>query len=33
VVVNDPLKIHTDMLRQYTDDDIHNVTAYLESLK
>jgi mono/diheme cytochrome c family protein len=33
VVVNDPLKIHTDMLRQYADDDIHNVTAYLESLK
>jgi mono/diheme cytochrome c family protein len=33
IVVNDPLKIHTDMLRQYTDDDIHNVTAYLETLK
>jgi mono/diheme cytochrome c family protein len=33
VEVKDPLKIHTDMLRQYTDDDIHNVTAYLETLK
>jgi mono/diheme cytochrome c family protein len=33
IEVTDPLKIHTDMLRQYTDDDIHNVTAYLESLK
>jgi mono/diheme cytochrome c family protein len=33
IEVNDPLKIHTDMLRQYTDDDIHNVTAYLETLK
>jgi cytochrome c oxidase cbb3-type subunit 3 len=33
IVVNDPLKIHTDMLRQYTDDDIHNVTAFLETLK
>jgi cytochrome c oxidase cbb3-type subunit 3 len=31
--VKDPLKIHTDMLRQYTDDDIHNVTAFLETLK
>jgi cytochrome c oxidase cbb3-type subunit 3 len=33
VEVHDPLKVHTDMLRQYTDDDIHNVTAYLETLK
>ncbi len=33
VEVNDPLKVHTDMLRHYTDDDIHNVTAYLETLK
>jgi len=33
VKVNDPLKIHTEMLRQYTDADIHNVTAYLETLK
>jgi cytochrome c oxidase cbb3-type subunit 3 len=33
VEVKDPLKPHTDMLRQYADDDIHNVTAYLETLK
>ncbi|MDE3196853.1 MAG: c-type cytochrome [Acidobacteriota bacterium] len=33
VEVNDPLKAHLDMLRRYTDDEIHNVTAYLESLK
>lgn len=33
VEVNDPLKIHTEMLRKYTDADIHNVTAYLATLK
>jgi cytochrome c oxidase cbb3-type subunit 3 len=33
VEVKDPLKPHTDMLRIYTDDDIHNVTAFLETLK
>jgi len=33
VEVRDPLKPHTDMLRIYTDDDIHNVTAFLGSLK
>jgi small nuclear ribonucleoprotein (snRNP)-like protein len=33
VEVNDPLRVHTQMLRQYSDDDIHNVTAYLETLK
>ena len=33
VEVHDPLKAHTDMLRQYTDSDIHNVTAYLVTLK
>jgi mono/diheme cytochrome c family protein len=33
VEVHDPLRVHTDMLRQYTDEDIHNVTAYLETLK
>ncbi|HKD10396.1 MAG TPA: c-type cytochrome [Bryobacteraceae bacterium] len=33
VVVNNPLKAHLDMLRQYADADIHNVTAYLETLK
>lgn len=33
VVVNDPLKIHIDMLKTYTDADMHNVTAYLVTLK
>jgi mono/diheme cytochrome c family protein len=33
VEVHDPLKAHTDMLRAYTDADIHNVTAYLVTLK
>lgn len=33
VEVTDPLKRHTEMLSKYTDADIHNVTAYLASLK
>jgi mono/diheme cytochrome c family protein len=33
VEVHDPLKFHTDMLRHYTDADIHNMTAYLVTLK
>jgi len=33
VEVHDPLKVHSDMLGKYTDADIHNVTAYLASLK
>ena len=33
VEVHDPLKAHTDLLRKYTDADIHNVTAYLVTLK
>lgn len=33
VEVHDPLKAHTDMLGKYTDADIHNVTAYLVTLK
>ena len=33
VEIHDPLKAHTEMLRQYTDADIHNVTAYLVTLK
>ena len=33
VEVKDPARIHIDMLRKYTDTDIHNVTAYLASLK
>jgi cytochrome c oxidase cbb3-type subunit III len=33
VVVVDPVSVHTDMLKTYTDTDIHNVTAYLVTLK
>jgi cytochrome c oxidase cbb3-type subunit III len=33
VVVHDPMKTHTDLLSQYTDSDIHDVTAYLVTLK
>jgi mono/diheme cytochrome c family protein len=33
VEVHDPMRPHTDLLRKYTDADIHNVTAYLVSLK
>jgi cytochrome c oxidase cbb3-type subunit 3 len=33
VVVHDPLQRHREMLPLYTDEDIHNVTAYLVTLK
>jgi mono/diheme cytochrome c family protein len=33
VVLMDPLQGHVDMLRKWTDRDMHNVTAYLASLK
>jgi cytochrome c oxidase cbb3-type subunit III len=33
VVVNDPLKAHIDLLRTYTDAEIHDVTAYLVTLR
>jgi mono/diheme cytochrome c family protein len=33
VEVHDPLKAHTDLLRRYSDADIHNITAYLVTLK
>jgi cytochrome c553 len=33
IEVHDPLKAHTDMLSKYSDEDIHNVTAYLVTLK
>ena len=33
VVIHDPLKVHRDLLSQYTDEDIHDVTAYLVTLK
>jgi mono/diheme cytochrome c family protein len=33
VEVADPLAPHKDLLRKYTDADIHNVTAFLATLK
>ncbi len=33
VEVHDPMQIHRDLLTQYTDRDIHDVTAYLTTLK
>jgi cytochrome c oxidase cbb3-type subunit 3 len=33
VVIHDPLQTHRDLLAQYTDRDIHDVTAYLVTLK
>lgn len=33
VEIRDPLRPHSELLRKYTDADIHNVTAYLVSLK
>ena len=33
VVIKDPLKGHQEMLSQYTDKDMHDVTAYLVTLK
>lgn len=31
--VHDPLKAHADLLPQYTDADMHNILAYLETMK
>jgi hypothetical protein len=33
VEIRDPLQPHKDLLRVYTDTDIHNVTAFLVTLK
>jgi cytochrome c oxidase cbb3-type subunit 3 len=33
VEIHDPLQPHRDLLRTYSDADIHNVTAYLVTLK
>ena len=33
VEVNDPLEQHLKLLRQYSDADMHNILAYLETLK
>ena len=33
IVIVDPLKAHKDLLPPYTDKEIHDVTAYLVTLK
>jgi mono/diheme cytochrome c family protein len=33
IVVTDPLQAHVEMLSKWTDTDMHNMTAYLASLK
>lgn len=33
VVIDDPLKVHRDLLPTYTDKDIHDLTAYLVTVK
>jgi cytochrome c oxidase cbb3-type subunit 3 len=33
VEVHDPMKVHRDLLTEYTDKEIHDVTAYLVTLK
>ena len=33
VEIRDPLQMHKNLLRTYSDADIHNVTAYLVTLK
>ena len=33
IELHDPMKMHRDLLSVYTDKDMHDVTAYLESLK
>jgi hypothetical protein len=33
VEVHDPLEQHLKLLRQYSDADMHNILAYLETLK
>ncbi len=33
VKINDPMQGHRDLLTQYTDRDIHDVTAFLATLK
>jgi mono/diheme cytochrome c family protein len=33
VTITDPLQAHADLLHKYSDSDIHNLTAYLVTLK
>jgi cytochrome c oxidase cbb3-type subunit 3 len=31
--VDEPVEAHVDLFSQYTDDDVHNLMAYLQTLK
>jgi len=31
--VTNPLEAHAELLRKYTDEDMHNVLAYLQTLR
>jgi cytochrome c oxidase cbb3-type subunit 3 len=33
ITIHDPMQKHREMLSEYTDKDIHDVTAYLITLK
>ena len=33
VAIDDPLQAHADQLAKYTDEDMHNVLAYLQTLR
>ena len=33
IEIHDPLAVHKQLLQTYTDRDIHNVTAYLVTVK
>lgn len=33
IEIDDPLRAHTDLLGRYTDEEIHDVFAYLQTLK
>jgi cytochrome c oxidase cbb3-type subunit 3 len=33
VKIDDPAQAHADLLAKYTDDDIHNLMAYLQTLR
>jgi cytochrome c oxidase cbb3-type subunit 3 len=33
VTIDDPLRAHVDQLSKYTDADMHNVLAYLQTLR
>jgi len=31
--VDSPVEAHVDLFSKYTDDDVHNLMAYLQTLK